>query len=291
MRLSPRVVSLVPSGTDIVVDMGLGRHLVGLSHACDHPAVRGLPVVTAPWAGDAPGQASLPGRRGYRLDAELVASLEPDVVLARTGALDPAGAWPGAAVPPGAELVLLAGTSMAGLADDLVAVSAAMGVKERADKQVAAVDAAHTRLRRQVARLDHPRVVALEWADPPVVAGHWVAELVGIAGGEHLLTGPSDPPRRSSWEEVAEGDPDVVVFLPYEQRIEAAAAQARALLDRPDVAGLRAVADGRLWAADAARLFSRLTPAVVTAAPVLAAIFHPGRYPPVGRRRAVPIRA
>lgn len=288
MRLSPRVVSLVPSGTDIVVDMGLGRHVVGLSHACDHPAVHGLPVVTAPWSGD--GGPSLPGRLGYRVDGALLASLEPDVVVAREGMPTPEGGRPAEVAPSGAELVLLSGTSMAGLADDLAGVSAAMGVKERADKQVAAVSSAHTRLHRQVARLERPRVVALEWGEPPVVAGHWVAELVGIAGGDHVLAGPDDPPRRTSWEEVADADPDVVVFVPFERRIEAAATEAHALLEDATVAGLRAVTEGRLWAADAARLFSRLTPAVVTAAPVLAAIFHPGRYPPVGRRRAVPVR-
>ena len=296
MGLSPRVASLVPSGTDIVVDMGLVRHLAGRSHACDHPAVQGLPVLTSPRPMPRAGSPAGPrdpeealGRPLYEIDVPRLAALQPDLVIARAGRSALHEQEAAAVLAGSAQLVLLSGTSIAGLHEDLAAVGAAMGVKDRAAKQIAAIDGAHSRLRRQVARLEHPRVIALEGGDPLVVAGHWIAELVGIAGGRHALTGRDDPPRPCSWDEIADADPDVLIYVPFERRVEHAAADARALLGRADLAALRAVREGRFWAADAARLFSRLTPAVVTAAPVLASILHPGRFPPVGRRRALPI--
>lgn len=294
----PRVVSLAPSGTDIVAAMGLGRALVGVSHACDHPVARGLPVVTSsPLAEaelsageiDARVRSAVAGGEAlYRTDADLLASLAPDVVLGQElcDVCAPTGSDAAEALPAGADLVLLSGGSLAGLEDDLAAVGAALGVDDRAEQQIAAVRSAHEHVSERVAGLDRPSVLTLEWGDPPFLGGHWVPELVEVAGGRNVLSQAGQPSRRSSWEEIAAADPDTVVFMPCGYGIEQAAAEARELGARADVAGLRAVRSGRFWATDAARLFSRLTPAVVTAAPVLASLLHPGGFPPVGPRRA-----
>lgn len=297
----PRVVSLVPSGTDIVAAMGLGAALVGVSHACDHAVADGLPVVTSsPLAGARRAAAEVDrrvraavaaGEALYATDTELLASLAPDVVLGQDvcDVCAPTGDDAAAALPAGADLVLLSGTSLAGLEGDLAAVGAALGAEERAEQQVAAVRSAHEHVRARVAGLDRPRVLTLEWGDPPFLGGHWVPELVEIAGGVPVLSDAGEPSRTSSWEEIAAADPDAIVFLPCGYGVAQAAEEARELAARPDVGALRAVRSGRFWAADAARLFSRLTPAVVTAAPVLASLLHPGRFPPVGPRRAMPI--
>lgn len=299
----PRVVSLVPSGTDIVAAMGLGAAMVGVSHTCDHPVARGLPVVTSSPLADTPMPAGEIDRRVraavadgeplYTTDTELLASLAPDVVLGQDvcDVCAPTGSDAAAAVPVGADLVLLSGLSLSGLEDDLAAVGAALGAEDRAEQQVAAIRSAHEHVRTRVAGLDRPRVLALEWGDPPFLGGHWVPELVEIAGGVHVLSDAGEPSRASSWEEIAAADPDVVVFLPCGYGITQAAEEARHLAARADVGSLRAVRAGRFWAVDASRLFSRLTPAVVTAAPVLASLLHPGHFPPVGPRRAMPISA
>lgn len=294
----PRVVSLVPSGTDIVAAMGLGGALVGVSHTCDHPVARGLPVVTSSSLADADLSAGeidarvraavAGGEALYHTDADLLASLAPDVVLGQDvcDVCAPTGADVAAVVPADADLVLLSGASLAGLEADLAAVGAALGVEARAEQQIAAVRSAHDHVRERVAGQDRPSVLTLEWGDPPFLGGHWVPELVEIAGGRHVVSQAGQPSRRSSWEEIAATDPEVIVFLPCGYGVEQAAAEAQELSTRADVAELRAVRSGRFWATDAARLFSRLTPAVVTAAPVLASLLHPGRFPPVGPRRA-----
>ncbi|HVL98159.1 MAG TPA: ABC transporter substrate-binding protein [Egibacteraceae bacterium] len=303
MSAVPRVASLVPAGTDIVAALGLGAALVGVSHACDHPVADGLPVLTASALGDVASPAGEVDRRVraavsageplYRVDVALLGSLAPDVVLAQD--VCDVCALPGAdaagALPAGAELVLLRGASLAGLEADLMMVGAAMGVSDRAERQIAAIASAHRHVRRRVAGRPHPRVVALEWGDPPFLAGHWVPELVEVAGGRHLLTGAGEASRRSSWDEVAAVDPDAIVFLPCGYGVERAVAEASQLAGLPEVTQLRAVRAGRFWAVEAARLFSRLSPAVVTAAPVLASLLHPDRFPAVSARWAVAIAA
>lgn len=299
----PRVVSLTPSGTDIVASMGLGAALVGVSHACDHPAAAGLPVLTSTsvsgpdlTAGEIDrlvSESVAAGQPLYHTDAAVLGSLHPDVVLAQD-VCDVCAVPAGHALsvlPEGAELVVLGGRTLEGLEGDIAAVGAVLGVPDRAEQQVLAIRSAHEYVRRRVRGLDRPTVLALEWGDPPYLAGHWVPELVDVAGGSVLLSAPGEPSRRSSWEEIAAADPDAIVFLPCGYGIDQAAKEACELAVRPPVADLRAVRSGRFWAVDATRLFSRLTPAVVTAAPVLASLLHPDRFPPVGPRRAVPIDA
>lgn len=303
MAKLPRVASLIPSGTDIVAAMGLGATLVGVSHACDHPAARGLPILTSSSVAGAGlssaaidrrvSEAAAAGEPLYRTDAALLVSLSPDVVLSQD--ICDVCAVPGSdaasALPAGAQLVMLRGTTLEGLEDDLAAVGAAIGVGDRAEQQVRAIRSAHAFVRRRVRGFERPRVATLEWGDPPWLGGHWVPELIDVAGGTPVLAEAGAPSRRSSWEEIAAADPDAVVFLPCGYGIAEAAQQGRELAARPEVAALRAVRSGRFWAVDAARLFSRLTPAVVTAAPVLASLLHPDRFPPVGPRRAVPLNA
>lgn len=297
---SPRVASLVPSGTDIVAALGMGRHLVGVSHECDHPAATGLPTLTSSTL-PGPGrlspaevdrrvvEATRTGTPLYRADRALLASLEPDVVVSQDicDVCAVPGDQAGAAVPGGARLVMLRATTLGGLSDDLAAVGNAVGAPRRAERAAQAVRTALHDVSRRVAGTRRPRVLALEWGDPPFVGGHWVPELVEAAGGEHVLSGPGEPSRRTTWDEVAAADPDVIVLMPCGYRLDTAVAEARELLQRPAVAGLRAVRQDRFWAADAGALFSRCTPVVATAAEVLAAVAHPGRSPRVSVRGAV----
>ena len=304
---SPRVVSLSPAATDIVAALGLGAHLVGVSHECDHGVAAGLPVLTSsslPSA--APGQrAPLPpaevDRRVvesvaadeplYQTDAQALAALRPDIVLAQE--VCDVCAVPGrqvaAELPEATRLVVLGATSLDGLASDLRAVGRALAAEDRAEQQIQAIAAGHARVEEIVANRPRPRALALEWGDPPFLGGHWIPELVRVAGGHHVLTAPGQPSRRSTWDEIAATDPDAIVFMPCGYGIGAAVAESRELLERPEVARLRAVHAGRWWATDATRLFSRCTPAVVTAVPVLAAILHPEALPVPSPRRAAPV--
>lgn len=283
----PRIASLVPSGTDVVAALGLGDDLVGVSHECDHEAARGKPVLTStnlPSAGrggsgdrpprevdDAVTAAVAAGRPLYRTDAELLAALAPDVVIAQdvcdVCAVGPEEA--AAHVPPGTTLVVLAATTLAGLEDDIVRVGAACGAADAARRCVERLRGEQAALGRRLQGTRRRRVLALEWGDPAFLGGHWVPELVEAAGGEHVLSSPGEPSRRATWEEVAAAAPDVVVFCPCGYGLGPSLAEAESV-------AARLPPGTELWATDATRLFSRCTPQAVTAArAALAGILHP----------------
>ncbi len=265
-----RIASLVPAATDLVAALGLAGNLVGVSHECDHPAAAGLPVLTTssipaagasvevdPAAVDAAVSATIAaGESLYRVDRERLAALTPDVVVSQDicDVCAVSGSEVVDGVPPGADLITLHATSLDGLADDVGRLAERLGVGERAEECLADLTARRSRVHSG----PRPSVVALEWGDPPFLGGHWVPELIDAAGGVHLLGRPGEPSRRSTWAEITEADPDVVIFLPCGYQLDVAVAEAERLIAGP-AADLRALREGRFWVAHANRLFSRCT--------------------------------
>ena len=255
-----RVASLIPSGTDIAVALGLGDQLVGVSHECDDPVAAGLPVLTSSTlpGGDTPAaeidrlvsESAASGDTIYRTDLALLHELAPDVIL--TQDICDVCAVPARQVscdlPAGAELVTLSATTLAGLEDDLLRVGKATGADELA-RTVADALAARRAERPTQATV---RVAAVEWGDPPFTGGDWVPELVELAGAVSVLGRPGERSRRTTWDEVRAAEPEVVVFMPCGYELDAAVAEARTL-----------PWDGPLWATDSTHLFSRCTPQAV----------------------------
>jgi len=264
-----RVASLIPSGTDIAVALGVGDCLVGVSHECDDPVAVGLPVLTwsnLPGADASPAEidravssAAAAGDTLYRTHLELLHELRPDVIL--TQDICDVCAVPASQVscdiPAGAELITLSATTLAGLDDDLLRVGKATGADDRAQ---ALVDELRSQRAERVP--SGMRVAAVEWGDPPFTAGDWVPELVEVAGGVSVLGAPGVRSRRATWDDVRAAEPDVVVFMPCGYELDQSVGEARTL-----------PWDGPLWATDSTHLFSRCTPQAVTGGlAVLAAI-------------------
>lgn len=289
----PRIVSLVPAGTDMVADLGLGSALVGVSHQCDHPAAARSPVVTAsnipavgshgpghPTPAEVDGAVTEAVRAGqplYRTDTALLEELRPDIVVVQDlcDVCAVTGADLGPDLPADAELVSLEGTTLSGLEEDVRRLAKAAGVEDRAGPLLSRLRSRLARLAERLAGRPTRRAVVVEWGDPPYVAGHWVPELVAVAGGVHLLVGAGQRSRRATWEEVSGSAPDAVVFGPCGYTLAEAEAEVTAL-------GLtdRLPPTTELWAVDATALFSRCTPrSVAAAAEVLAGILHPGAAP------------
>ena len=273
-----KIVSLIPSGTDLAAALGLGGVLVGVSHECDHAAARGLPVVTRssidstlpPAQIDADVNAAVAsGQSLYLTDRALLCKLAPDVVLTQTICDVCAVNSQTAArdLPTGAQLVNLGATSLDGLWQDLRAVARATGAD--AEPLIAQLQARLKRVRAAVAVAGRarPRVLVLEWSDPPFLGGHWVPEMVEVAGGDHVLSGAGEASRRASWDEIAGAKPEIVVLAPCGYDLEQTVEQGRELLPRLKVMGARQV-----WASDATALFSRCTGASVRGVEVLAGI-------------------
>jgi iron complex transport system substrate-binding protein len=284
-----RIVSLLPTGTDIVAALGLEGQLVGVSHACDHPIARGKPVLTRLRGVGATGEtapaeidiqvseAVATGMSLYELNAAQLKALRPDIVISQdvcgVCAVDEAAV--SGSLPDFAQLVTLKATSLEGLYDDLERIGEATGTQCWSREAAQAVKDRIEAVRQRTGSLRPRRVLALEWGDPPYLGGHWVPQLIEAAGAVHVLGRATEPSRRATWEAIAEADPDMIVFMPCGYTLDQAVDEARRLIQRPEVASLRAVRDGQFWATNATALFSRLTPRAAVAVETLAGIFHP----------------
>lgn len=222
-----RILSLHPAATEIVAALGAGSSLVGISHACDYPpSITGLPrVTTSPVNMAAPGEeidaqvrALLGGGRPVvAVDAAAVQRLQPDLVLTQS-LCEVCAAGPGgttdvqALLPPGARVLTLTGTTLAGVEDDIRAVAGALDLAPEGDELVAGLRYRLDRLRAPEGA-PRPRVVCVEWLEPLYLAGHWVPEQVAVAGGEDIGARAGEKSRRRSWAEVVAMRPDVVVVM------------------------------------------------------------------------------
>jgi iron complex transport system substrate-binding protein len=286
-----RIVSLLPSATEIVYALGLEAHLVGVTDECDWPpqartvpvvSRSALPPVAEPAEIDRLVSASIGGGQPlYRLDTDAIRDLRPDLVLAQdlcavcavpsgqvTQALDVLGCQ--------AEVVSLDPSSLDEVLDGVLQVSKAAGVPERAEEVVAGLRERLARVEAAVKGLERPRVFALEWADPPFTGGHWVPEMLQVAGADAVLACPGTPSVRVTWAQIAAVAPQVVVFMPCGYDLQAAVEEARrTLLGRPELAGVEAIV-----AVDASAFFSRPGPRLVDGVEILAAALHPGQLPP-----------
>jgi iron complex transport system substrate-binding protein len=286
-----RILSLLPSATEMVYTLGLEDHLVGVTDECDWPpqartvqvvSRSALPATAEPAEIDRLVSASIGGGQPiYRLDTDAIRDLRPDLVLAQdlcavcavpsghvNQALDVLGCQ--------AEVISLDPSSLDEVLEGVLQVGKAGGVQERAEEVVAGLRERLAGVQAAVAGLERPRVFALEWSDPPFNGGHWVPEMLQVAGAEAVLACPGSPSVRVTWEQIASVAPQVVVFMPCGYDLRAAVDEARRTwLARPELAWVEAII-----AVDASAYCSRPGPRLVDGVEILAAALHPGRLPP-----------
>ena len=273
---------------------GGAEWLVGVTHECDHPpGVEDLPKLTSSRIDPALSGAEIDAEVNrlitddeslYALDADLLARLDPDLVITQglcevcavsTGLVEEAVS--GLRNKP--ELLVLNPTSLEDVLADSVRVGDALGRGERARREVALLRDRLGGIEDTVAGLQQPGVGCIEWLDPPFSAGHWVPEMVALAGGRDLFAGPGERSVRIDWETVFDAAPEVLVLMPCGFDARRAAEEAEALLNLPGWPDLPAVRDGRVWVVDANSFFSRPAPRLVEGVEILARILHPGAFP------------
>ena len=239
-----RIVSLLPSTTEILFALGVGEDVVGVTFECDHPAEarrrRIVSGTTMPSGLDPAGidawvaRATAAGEDLYTLDAGALSDLDPDLVLTQdlcavcaidVGTVDDALAHLGCR----AEVLSFDPHTIAEIADSVRAIGRAVGREQEAEELAATVDALDA-ARSQAPGTAGPRVAVLEWTDPPYAPGHWIPEMVEAAGGECVLGTAGARSVRTTWAEVAAARPDLVVVAPCGFDREGARAQERALL-------------------------------------------------------------
>ena len=284
-----RIVSLLPSATEIVAALGLADCLVGISHECDYPdEIRDRPRVTRCeiHASDLPSPAIDAWVRDtlascgtlYTLDEELIRELRPDMILTQqlcdVCAVNYGSVAAYAAtlpVPP--RVINLQPARLADIFEDIRLVARACGVPERADSLIAQLQQRVESVASLVARvLSRPKCFLMEWVDPPYCGGHWNPELVELAGGVDPIGRMGQASRRVTWEEISRADPDVVVLACCGLPVDRTRREMSLLAGRMEWESLRAVQQDRVFVLDGNAYFSRPGPRVVDSLEMLAQI-------------------
>jgi len=298
-----RIVSLLPSATEILFDLGLGASVVAVTDECNYPPeASSLPIVSRCVLADeslSPAEIDArvadverSGEALYRIDPAMLDELRPDVIV--TQDLCPVCALPASQAEQAlhdarcsAHVVSLDPHSIDDVLRTIVDLGDQLGAADRARELVASLQARVDVIRGRTAALERVRVLALEWGDPPWGAGHWVPEMIELAGGTPLLGEHGKDSRRLTWEDIAAAAPEVVAFMPCSFGLDDAVDQGRELFGRDEFAATPAARNGRVFATDAESYFSRSGPRIVDGLEVLASIVHPdvfGDPPPAAAR-------
>jgi iron complex transport system substrate-binding protein len=303
MTTVQRIVSFLPSATEMACALGLSDQLVGITHECDYPpSVLAKPIVVrSAISMETMTQAEIDktvserlqsGHSLYQVDEKLLQELAPDLILTQdlcqvcapsgnevTQALN--------ALPKKPEILWLTPKSLQQIADNLREIGKAAGCLERAEELIASsretLDNIAETARGAASR---PRVFCMEWLDPVYCSGHWVPEMVRIAGGvDHLGQEGSDSVR-VSWEDVLAWEPEVLVIMPCGFHLHQVLEIVPQLFAKPGWLALPAVRQDRVYAVDASSYFARPGPRVVEGTQLLAHIIHPEVFPWLGPANA-----
>jgi iron complex transport system substrate-binding protein len=290
-----RIASLLASGTEIVAALGLDDSLVAISHECDFPAhLLDRPRLSRPrfdpqgldsgQIDRAVRQAMLEHGSVYEVDGDALERLHPDLVI--TQAVCEVCAVP---TPGVRELVSSRGLPVEVLSLDahtieeiftsIEDVGRAVGVEARARELVVSLRVRLSRVGRALIGAAKPRVLAIEWLDPPFTPGHWVPEMVERAGGENLAGSAGGHSHQVDWSTLEGLDPDVLILMPCGYGLEASAEDANRHRDALLRVAPRAIEAGRAFVVDGSSYFNRSGPRVVDGVEILAGLLHPERVP------------
>jgi iron complex transport system substrate-binding protein len=287
-----RIASLVPSATEMLFALGLGDDVVAVTHECDYPeAATARPHLTrtviAPGlsAGEIDAEVKrIVGEGGalYELDADALQALAPDLIVTQAvcevcavsyeDVVTVAGRLPGSPA-----VISLDPSTLADVLADVTRLGEATGAAAAAAELRAGLEGRIAAVRAAVEGARGPRVLALEWLDPPFVGGHWVPEMIAAAGGEDVAARPGERSREAGWWELERLGPEVVVVMPCGCYVE----DSRAEGER-HAAEIGALGPAAIHAVDAASSFSRPGPRLVDGIELLAHLIHPEAAGPPG---------
>ena len=287
-----RIVSFLPSATEIVYSLGLGDHLYGVTHECDYPPeAREKPVVvrslleTADLASGEIDQAvrerSSSGAPIYQIDLEALKAAQPDLVL--TQGLCDVCAIPAEQVAQAVEglsqrpqVVSLDPHSLDDLLSDILKVGEAAGAANKAERLVGSLRGRREAVAARAAMAaSRPRVACLEWLDPPMAAGHWVPEMVDLAAGDSCFGKAGQPSFRIEWRQIVEAQPEIVVAMPCGFDVRRGISEVHLLTGIEGWETLPAPRENRLFVVDGSAYFSRSGPRLLEGLEILAEILHP----------------
>ena len=282
--MTMRICSLLPSGTEILYSLGLGDQVVAVTHECDYPPeTAAKPRITE----DLIEQGRMTsieidhhvssniGRHGtiYRLKQDLLETLEPDLIvtqeLCEVCAVSYKEVQHAARVLEGrTRIVSLEPTTLNEMLETILLVGELTGRKDAALEKVQELNARLQGVRERVRDRERPRVYAMEWLDPPFSAGHWVPEMVEIAGGHEVLGKAGSKSERITPERILEAQPEIIVLMPCGFSLERTVEEYRRTRFLPGWSG-------QLYAVDGSSYFNRSGPRLIDGVEILSEIFHP----------------
>jgi iron complex transport system substrate-binding protein len=280
-----QIVSLVPSATEMLFALGLDSDIVAVTHECDYPpAAQGLPKITrdvlpaglsSAEIDSAVRERTLQGLSIYELDTDLLRELKPDLIVTQAlctvcaVSVDDVRAV-AEDMEPRPRIISLDPHTLGEVLGDVRTLAQATDTKDQAVELIRDFSDRIDRVRLAVRGARRPRVAALEWLDPPFVAGHWTPQLIDCAGGEDVLGFAGEHSEQRTWDDVVAAQPDIVVVMPCGYDAEIAHREAEMHRDE-----LAAIGAGEVVAVDAAAYFSRPGPRIIDGLEVLAHIIHP----------------
>jgi iron complex transport system substrate-binding protein len=296
MLVSVRIASLVPSATEMLFALGLGDRVAAVTHECDYPpGAEQLPHLTRsvipaylpPEEIDAAvRERTSRGESLYELDEDTLEELEVDLIVTQAVCEVCAVSFDDVRavaerLPTQPEVLSLDPSTIGEMLADVPRLAAAAGADEAGEQLAAEAAERLEAVERAVEGAARPRVAALEWLDPLYIGGHWVPQMIDIAGGEDLLGQPGEKSRRAEWSELEAVAPEVIVSMPCGYYAEQAAAET--IKQRERLAALGA----RVYAVDAAAYFSRPGPRLVEGVELLGHLLHPELVPAPPTRRSI----
>jgi iron complex transport system substrate-binding protein len=288
-----RIVTLLPSATEIVCALGFEAQLVGRSHECDYPpTVARLPVLSSPKFNPEGTSAEVDERvkqiladalSVYRVDVELLRKLKPDVIVTQSQCevcavsirdVELAAAdWLGGPPPM---IISLAPYSLADVMADIERVGVELGEPEHAMKLAGALSQRMTTIQQQAAKaVRRPTVACIEWLEPLMAAANWMPELVAMAGGQNLFGEAGQHSPTMKFDRLLAKDPDVIVLMPCGFNMDRTATELDALASQLGWAQLKAVREQRVYLADGNQYFNRPGPRIAESLEILAEILQP----------------
>jgi len=295
MQTSQQIVSFLPSATEIACALGLTDQLVGITHECDYPLeIVGKPIVvrnalpietmSQREIDQAVAQRMREGRSLYEVDEKLLQDLAPDLILTQDlcQVCAPSGNEVSQALnllPKKPQILWLTPSSLEQIMDNVRELGEATGRARQAEELINTCRARLETIAAVTRNLaERPRVFCMEWLDPVYCSGHWVPEMVRLAGGEDALSREGSDSVRIPWDDVVNWAPEVLIVTPCGFNLEKSVEQSRQLVGYPGWSDLPAVREDRVYAVDANSFFARPGPRVVDGTELLAHLIHPDLF-------------
>ena len=287
-----KIISLLPSATEIVYALGLGEQLMAVTHECDYPPEASeKPVITASVL-EHSERSSLQIHKGitglvhegksiYHLNEKLLAEIKPDLILTQelcdvcavsyNIVLDAAKILKGEQ-----DIISLEPHFFRDILSNILLVGEKTGKSKQAKQLIASYEKRISSIENKASKLTaRPKVYCMEWIDPPFAAGHWISEMVSIAGGREGLAINGKPSVQINWQDVVDYAPEILIFMPCGFGLDKAIAEAKQVQSWPSWSDLPAVQKSQIYAVDGSSFFNRPGPRLIDGLEILSQIIHP----------------